>query len=575
MRQLFLTTWLLLLSYFSMASHADFAPLNELPPGYAVASAHPLATNAGLDILAMGGNAFDAAIAVSAVLSVVEPYHSGLGGGGFWLLYDVKNKKNTFIDGRDVAPLAANKTMFLGRDGNIVPGLSLNGALAAAIPGEPAALAYIATHYGRLPLAQSLAPAIRLAEEGFDVDAQFVNLSSRDDRLEQLKKYPSTAAIFLNKGRVYTIGERLKQPELAKTLRIFAAQGHDGFYRGEVAEKLVKGVRSAGGIWTLEDLKQYRIKLREPLQGAFHNTLIITAPPPSAGGIILLTMLNILDSVSINTFSQVQWVHYLAETMRLSYWQAAQALGDPDFITLPIETLLSANNANYLRSLIMTDKATPSEQLETKATSDNHQNTTHIAILDKEGNRVSATMTVNYIFGSSVVAKGTGVLLNDEMDDFSSKTGEKNVFGIIGSEFNAIAPGKRPVSYMTPTFLEMPGRVAILGTPGGSRIPTMVLFGTLLFSEFKGAISMVSAMRFHHQYLPDLLQFEPETFSVTLQNELRAMGYRLMALKQYYGDMQAITWDKKLNLITAASDPRHIGLATVIANDHGGYGVNH
>lgn len=554
---------------------AHAAAFSETPPGYAVASAHPLATNAGLEILANGGNAFDAAIAVSAALSVVEPYHSGLGGGGFWLLHEEKNKKNTLIDGREVAPLAATKTMFIGSDGNLVPNLSLNGGLAAAIPGEPAALVYIAAHYGRLPLSQSLAPAIRLAEEGFAVDPQFVYFSSMADRLQQLQKYPATAASYLREGHPYKLGEQLKQPELAKTLRLLAEKGHEGFYQGEIAKKLVEGIRAAGGVWTLADLANYQVKVREPLQGAFHNMLVITAPPPAAGGVILLTMLNVLEGLPLNTYSKVQWIHYLVETMRLSYWQAYQYLGDPDFISVPVDKLLTADNAKYLRALIAPDKATPSSKLEAHSTKENHQNTTHIVILDKEGNRVAATMTVNFIFGSSVVAAGTGVLMNDEMDDFSTKPGEKNVFGLVGNELNTIAPGKRPLSSMTPTFLEMPGRVAILGTPGGSRIPTMVLLSALVFNDFRGAISMVSAMRFHHQYLPDWLQFEPESFSPDLQEKLKAMGYHLMALKQYYGDMQAITWDKQLNMITAASDPRHIGLATTITNSNDGYGVTH
>ena len=558
------------LGHLSMAS-----TVNELPPGYAVASAHPLATKAGLEILAAGGNAFDAAVAVSATLAVVEPYHSGLGGGGFWLLYEAKTKKNTFIDAREVAPLAAHKNMFLGKDGQLVPGLSLNGGLAAAIPGEPAALVYLAEHYGQLPLAQSLAPAIALAKDGFDVDPQFIHFCNMDDRLQQLQNFPASVAIFLNKGRIYKMGERLKQRDLARTLTLLAEKGRDGFYRGEVARKLVKGVRAAGGIWSLEDLTRYQITLREPLQGAYHSMLIITAPPPSSGGVMLLTMLNILEGLPLNTYSKVQWVHYVLESMRLASWQANQNLGDPDFIKIPLEKLLSAENGNYLRALISADKATPSSQLTGHVTPEKSQNTTHMVILDKEGNRVSATMTINYIFGSSVVPSGTGVLLNDEMDDFSTKTGEKNVFGVVGSELNAIKPGKKPLSNMTPTFLEMPGRLALVGTPGGSRIPGMVLLSSLVFNDFGGAISMVSAMRFHHQYLPDWVQFEPETFSKSLQAELQSMGYELMPLKKYYGDMQAITWDKELNIITPASDPRHIGLATSISDNVESYGIKH
>ncbi|AUH71695.1 gamma-glutamyltransferase [Legionella sainthelensi] len=553
---------------------------NAQPPGYAVASANPLATNAGLEILAQGGNAFDAAVAVSAVLGVVEPYHSGLGGGGFWLLHQEKEHKNIFIDARETAPMAATKDMYLTPDGSVIPGLSLNGGLAAAIPGEPAALAYIAKNYGRLSLEKTLTPAIRLAEEGFAVDKQLYTFLKNEDRLNQIKKYPATAAIFLKEGQPYLIGERLVQKDLAKTLRLIAKNGEQGFYTGEVAEQLVKGVNAAGGIWTLADLAQYQIKVREPLIGAYHNMLIITAPPPSAGGIALLTMLNILSHYSLDSFSKVQWIHYLVESMRLAYWQREEFLGDPDFVNIPVQKLISAENGKQLSALISPNKATASSVLQKqpkKATtkSPGSTSTTHIAIIDAEGNRVAATMTINYIFGSSVVAEGTGILLNDEMDDFSSKVGEENVFGIVGADKNSIEPGKRPVSSMAPTFLELPGRVAILGTPGGSRIPTMILIASLVFKDAYGAISMVSAMRFHHQYLPDILQFEPDTFPPAIQEGLKAMGYHLMPLGQYYGDMQAITWDKRSNVLTAASDPRNIGLAASIVNQQRGYGVGY
>ncbi|KTD68467.1 MULTISPECIES: gamma-glutamyltransferase [Legionella] len=565
------------INFLYFPTHAVAGQNNTLPPGYAIASANPLATSAGLEVLANGGNAFDAAVAVSAVLAVVEPYHSGLGGGGFWLLHHESQHKNIFIDGREVAPQAAKKDMYLAPDGHVIPGLSLNGGLAAAIPGEPAALVYIAKNYGRLPLAKTLAPAIKLAQEGFLVDKQLNAFLQNEERLEQIKKYPSTAKIFLKNGRPYRIGERLIQADLAHTLQLIAEQGEQGFYAGEVAERLVQGVNAAGGIWSLTDLTKYQIKVREPLIGAFHNMLIITSPPPSAGGIALLTMFNILSHYPLSSFSKVQWVHYLVESMRLAYWQRERFLGDPDFVTIPVEKLLAAENGRQLSTLISPNKALPSMVLQGQAKQHpakqtDISNTTHISIIDAEGNRVAATMSINYIFGSSVVAEGTGVLLNDEMDDFSTKVGVENVFGLVGGDKNAIAPGKRPLSSMTPTFLELPNRVAILGTPGGSRIPTMVLIASLVFHDAYGAISMVSAMRFHHQYLPDVLQFEPDTFPPAIQEALKAMGYHLIQLERYYGDMQAITWDKQTNILTAASDPRAIGLAASIVNAPSGYG---
>lgn len=571
---MFLLASLALFINQSLFNFNDSAPLDN-PPGFAVASAHPLATTAGLKILAEGGNAFDAAIAVGAVLSVVAPYHSGLGGGGFWLLYEAKDKKTVFIDGRETAPLKAHKNMFLNDKGEVIPGLSINGGLAAAIPGEPAAFAYLAKHYGKLPLKQSLAPAIKIAEEGFLVDNQFYQFILMDDRLDILKRYPETAAILLKDGKPYPIGERLKQPELAKTLRIFAEQGHDGFYKGEVAKQLVAGINAAGGVWSLADLANYQVKIREPLITRFQGLTISTVPPPSAGGVALITMLNILSNYSLDSLPKAVKIHYIVEAMRLSFWQRSQYLGDPDFNLIPLDELLSIENAKKLSAMIPVNRALNSEELAGQGPRDNSGNTTHVSILDNEGNRVSATMTVNFIFGSSVIPKGTGILINDEMDDFSLKTGVRNVYGIVGTDKNAIEPGKRPLSSMTPVFLEIGDRLAILGTPGGSRIPTMVLLAALVFKDYGGAISMVSAMRFHHQYLPDWLQVEPNTFSPELEHELKKMGYKIMLLKQYYGDMQAISFDKNTGLITAASDPRRIGLAATLSTNASGYGFKH
>lgn len=550
--------------FVSLLYHS-FCFASKNPPAYAIVSAHPLATRAGISILEAGGNAFDAAVAVGAVLAVVEPYHSGLGGGGFWLLHQANTNKNTVIDGREVAPLAAHPKMFLNANGETIPDLSLNGGLAAAIPGEPAALVYIAKHYGRFPLTKTLAPAIFLAENGFAVDQQFVYYLAREDRLRLLNQFPSSRAVYLKNEQALKAGECLKQPDLAKTLRLLANKGSEGFYQGEVAQKLVASVKKNGGIWTLADLSAYRIKVRKPLVGTYHSMQVITIPPPSAGGALLLAMLAILEKVPLSTLSDATKIHYIVEAMRLTSWQLRKYLADPDFITVPLKKLLSAQNANYLRALIPPNKAISNLSLSNdKPQEDKKPSTTHIVILDKEGNRVSATMSINYVFGSGLVAEGTGVLLNDEMDDFSIKPGEKNIFGLLGSAVNQIEPGKRPLSSMTPSFIEMPNRVALLGSTGGSRIPGMVLLSTLVFQQFQGAISMVSAMRFHHQYLPDELQFEPDTFSPSLQATLKSMGYSLMPLRQYYGDMQAITWDKEFDWISAAADPRHIGLATVV-----------
>ena len=347
MRITYLYFFFSFLFLFSVAHAEVYA---DHPAGYAVASANPLATDAGLEILAQGGNAFDAAVAVSAALAVVEPYHSGLGGGGFWLLHQEKIKKNIFVDGREVAPQAAFKDMYLDADGKPIPELSLNGGKAAAIPGEPAALVVIAKRFGRLPLTQTLAPAIRLAEQGFPVDNHLNRFILMGDRLQQLQKYKASAAIFLQKGRPYNIGDRFIQKDLARTLRTLAHKGHAGFYQGEVAQRLVAAVNRAGGVWTMQDLASYQVRIREPLEGSFHHVHIVTAPPPSAGGVSLLTMLNILAEYPLSSLTKVQWVHYLVEAMRLAYWQRSALLADPDFVEIPLKKLLSLENIVYLRS---------------------------------------------------------------------------------------------------------------------------------------------------------------------------------------------------------------------------------
>jgi len=566
---------------FLLCLHASFTfakTPKTLPPGYAIASAHPLATQAGLEILNQGGNAFDAAVTVSAVLAVVEPYHSGLGGGGFWLLHNASRNKNIFIDGREVAPLAAKSNMFLDSKGKPIEGLSLNGGLAAAIPGEPAALAFIAQKYGRLSLKTLLKPAIKLAENGFPVDERIYFFLRMGDREQQLKKYKASRKIFLKNNKPYQMEERLVQKDLAKTLRLLAQKGHKGFYEGQVAKKLVHSVNKSGGIWSLKDLSNYKLKIREPLVGQYHDTKVVTAPLPSGGGLSLLTMLNVLSGYPLQKMSELEKIHHIIQTMRLAYWQRNEYLSDPDFEKVPLNKLLSDKNTEKLRKFIYSHKTIKSSELKSKEnTLSQNGNTTHFSILDRDGNRVSATLSINYIFGSSVVADGTGVLLNDTMDDFTIKTGEENVFGIVGSPKNKIQPGKRPVSSMTPTFLEKDmEHVAIFGTPGGSRIPSMVLLASLLFDESYGAISMVSKMRYHHQYLPDVLYFEPNTFSIEFQTDLKKLGYELKPLQQYYGDMQAITWRMKDHFITASSDPRNIGQASVIVSKNtGGYGIKH
>jgi len=531
-------------------------------PGHdAVASAQPFATKAGMQVLAEGGNAFDAAVAVSAALAVVEPYSSGLGGGGFWLLHVAKGNHSTFVDGREYAPAAATATMYQDKNGNVIKGASLNGPLSAAIPGEVAALTYINKHYGQLSLAQDLAPAIKLARDGFPLDRMFHEMIA--NRVDKLKQWPAAAAVFMPGGQVPPAGYMLKQPDLARTLKLIAKDGDAGFYRGKLAREMVDAVRANGGIWSLGDLRDYKVVLRQPLVGEYHGMKIISAPPSSSGGVVLLEALNILSGYDLSHDSNLMQKHFIIEAMRYAYRDRAEYLGDPAFVKMPIKRLLSPYYAAGLRASILPDKATPSSDLAPViAEAPESHHTTHISILDKDGNRVAATFTVNFRFGSGFMPPHTGVLLNDEMDDFVSKPGVPNGFGLVGNSANVIAPHKRPLSSMTPTFLETPHGLAILGTPGGGRIISMVLLGTLDYFDGGDATSIVSIPRYHMQYLPDVVFYEPGALTPDEVTGLGNMGYTLKQVHPY-GNMQAITWDYKTGKVMAAADPRDIGTAEV------------
>ena len=525
-------------------------------PGAAIASAHPLATAAGTEILDAGGNAFDAAVAVTAALSVVTPMSCGLGGGGFWLLHRAQDGFDTFIDARETAPRAARRDMYLDAQGNVVPNLSLDGPLSAAIPGTPAALEHLAKKYGRLPLARSLAPAIRLARDGFATDEFYRSLAEL--RAAALTSAPG----LLDRGKPPQPGFVLKQPELAGVLTAIAKRGADGFYRGKVARKLVDGVRNAGGIWTLEDLAGYKLIERPPIRGEYQGMRITSAPPPSAGGVALVTMLNILSGYPLATLDTTAQTHLLVEAMRRAYRDRAEYLGDPDFADVPVQQLLNPYYAAGLRAALRLDRATPSRSLPMNNTVKQGPDTSHFSILDRDGNRVAATFTVNYAFGSAFIPPGTGVLLNDEMDDFAVKPGVPNVYGLVGADANAIAPGKRPLSSMTPTFLENERGVAILGTPGGSRIISMVLLATLEFARGGNAADMVARPRFHHQFLPDQLFYEAGALSPEQRSSLEKLGHQLEQTPDRYGDMQVVVWDRRVG-VNAASDPRGQGGAWV------------
>lgn len=527
----------------------------KLPNNPAIASAHPMATAAGYEILKQGGNAFDAAVAVSAVLSVVEPESSGLGGGGFWLLHIAKDNKNVFVDGREEAPAAAQRDMYLDQEGNVNRDLAVNGPLAAGIPGNVAAMTHIVKHYGKLSLAQDLAPAIKIAEQGFPAYDKFVRgLISKKDIMQ---RYPATMKAYFKNGKdTPKQGDIIVQKDLAATLKSIAKKGKKGFYQGKVAKKLVKAVKKAGGIWTLQDLRNYKIVERKPIYTTYRGKQLITAPPPSSGGIALATMLNILSGWDLTKMKDDERIHLVVEAMRRAYRDRSVHLGDPDFYDVPVKMLTNPYYADGLRAAIRSDKVTPSSYLPGLMEIKEGNDTTHFSIIDTDGNLVATTQTVNTVFASKFVAAGTGVMLNNEMDDFSAKPGEPNAYGLIGGEANSIQPGKRPLSSMTPTFVIGDNDVAVLGTPGGSRIITMVLLGILDYFDGNPVDSWTAVPRYHHQYMPDILFYEPGAISAESIPALKARGHHLKEFQHTWGNMNAAHWDKTSGVTKAATDPR-------------------
>jgi len=451
--------------------------------------------------------------------------------------------------------------MYQDSEGKVIPGLSVDGALAAGIPGEPAALVHIAESYGQLPLSRSLAPAIRAARNGFKVTPHYRRMAQF--RLKALRASPAAAKVFLLHNEVPPLGHRIVQVDLASTLQALAQQGRAGFYQGKVAKRLLVGVNNADGIWSEQDFRQYRIVERSPVIGHYRGFRIVSAPPPSSGGVALVSMLNMLERYRLDHMTSLQRQQIIVETMRRAYRDRAEYLGDPDFVDVPVKQLTDKNHAAQLQRTISLKQATPSKSLGKIADTSGGNHTTHFSILDKAGNRVAATLSINYPFGSGFMPPGTGVLLNDEMDDFSAKPGVPNVYGLVGAEANAIAAGKRMLSSMSPTFVEAEQGIAILGTPGGSRIISMVLHGILAYTEGMDATSIVSLPRYHHQYLPDMIFFEPGAISKKNAGYLQTMGHELKALQQPYGNMQIVIWNKQANTVSAASDPRAEGKALV------------
>lgn len=532
----------------------------EQPPEHAyVSSAHPLASAAGIEILKQGGNASDAAIAVTAALAVVEPYGSGLGGGGFYLLRRTGTSVDyQFLDARERAPLAAHTDLYRV-NGVIDPVLSLDGALAAAIPGIPAALDALSQRHAKLSLADNLAPAIALARDGFAIDAVYQERAGW--RLSALQNDPESARLFLHQQVIPQQGWILRQPELAATLSMLAQQGGRSFYQGPFAEKLVNAVQHAGGIWALKDLTDYSVQWRAPLIVSLaEQRQLISAPPPSAGGIAIAQSLLMLQRLPWQQAEPAQRAHYIAEVFRRAYRDRG-LLGDPDFIDNPTESLLARQHIVQMANSINVDQATPSASLAPSPALHEGDHTTHFAILDQQGNAVAATLSLNMMFGAAFTVPGTGVLLNDEMDDFAANLEGSNAYGLSGSLANQVQAGKRPLSSMSPSFLEGPNDFAAFGTPGGSRIPSMNVLAMLEYLEGKAPAQWVASARVHHQYLPDVLGFEPGALTEQEQQRLQKKGHELQELSRNYGNQQVLWWQKDSGQSAAASDPRGQGVS--------------
>jgi gamma-glutamyltranspeptidase / glutathione hydrolase len=522
---------------------------------YAVASAHPLATRAGEEVLVAGGNAFDAAVAVASTLAVVEPFASGFGGGGFFLLHRASDGRDIVVDAREKAPQAATRDMYLDAQGKADTRASLDGARAAAIPGLAAGLVHLQSRYGSRPLAELLLAAHRHAEEGYAADARFV--AAAGWREGALKADALAAGAFLDGGKVPTVGFVVRQPALGSTIRAIATAGRDGFYRGPVAQAMVAAVAAGGGIWTLDDLARYDVVEREPQRIDYGTARIVTAPLPSSGGLVMAQVFHILACYDLRGLSPTDRVHLVVEAMRRGYHDRSRYMGDADFVTIPA-TLARREYAVARAASIDVARATPSAALDAAEPVRQGDNTTHFSVVDAEGNRVAATLSVNGPFGAAFVAGTSGVLLNNEMNDFSVAASGGNLYGLTGFSGNIIEPGKRPLSSMSPTFVEDARGVLVLGTPGGSRIISMVIIGILehLASSEVDPERVVAAPRYHHQYLPDRIEFEPGQFAPPWVKALEGKGHVVIEGRRRWGNMQAVFVDAVTGEATPASDPR-------------------
>lgn len=526
-----------------------------------VATQHALATQVGIDILKEGGNAIDAAVGVGFALAVVVPRAGNLGGGGFMLLHHEDQSKTTAINYREMAPKAAHKDMFLDKDGKVDNREFSESYNSIGVPGTVAGLIHALENYGTMPLKKVIAPAIKLAEKGFPVTHDLSRLLKKYE--QRLKQCVVSADIFFKGDGYYEPGDILKQPDLAWSLKQIAKKGLAGFYEGELAERIAKGIQQNGGIMTTDDLKNYKISEGEPVKGTYHGYEIISMPPPSSGGVHVIQMLNILEEYPLGYLGHnaAETIHLMTETMRLAYADRSKHLGDPAFWEVPVKELTSKSYADHLRPKINRYYANDSKDiLPGNPTDFESEETTHFSIADKYGNVVSNTYTLNFSFGTGLMVEGTGILLNNEMGDFSAKTGEADAYGLIGGEANAVEAGKRPLSSMTPTLVFKDGKpFLVTGSPGGSRIITTVLQTIINVIDHDMNIAEAAhAPRIHHQWYPDILYHE-KNLNHDTKMILVSKGHKIKE-RDAMGSTQSIML--KDGLMYGASDPRRPDAAT-------------
>ncbi len=549
---------ILILISISSVSHAQ---LSRSRNGM-VTSASDLATKVGVEILQQGGNAIDAAVAVGFALAVTYPAAGNLGGGGF-IVFWRNDGFTTTIDFREKAPSKAHRDMYLDSSGNPIPNLSQEGATSVGIPGSVDGLVYAHKKYGKLKFVDVIEPAIKLAKNGFKLSFDLAR--SINSNYEKFIKYESSKKVFTKNGEKFQEGDLFVQKDLAKTLELIKKYGRKGFYEGETAELIVKQIQKLGGYITLEDLKNYHCVERQPVVGEYRGYKIISMGPPSSGGVAIIEALNILENLNLkkDDYQSSPYIHYLIETLKRVYFDRAEYLGDSDFVYVPVQRLISKDYAKKLFEQINPEKATRFEEVNTKTAFEYESlETTHYSVIDKDGNAVSVTTTINSSYGSSIVVDGAGFLLNNEMDDFSIKPGVQNQFGLIGKEANAIAPNKRMLSSMTPTIILKDNKpFLIVGSPGGSMIITTVLQVILNVVDFKmDLLCAVSFPRIHHQFIPEEVYCEDYALSKDVTQKLESYGHKFRK-RNFIGWVNAILVDEENKFYYGISDPRGYGLA--------------